>query len=71
MTGSGSRDLDVPGQRHREMIERLDRIVLGLEALHQHGDRQSRLLAEISAKVESSLRYFIKTWQLVRGSERR
>jgi two-component sensor histidine kinase len=53
-------------RRHREMIERLERIALGLEALHQQGDRTSRLLAEISAQVESALRYFIDLGQGLR-----
>jgi hypothetical protein len=33
-------------------------------ALHAQGDRTSRLLAEISAKLESVLRYFVEIWQV-------
>ena len=40
----------------------------GLEVLNTGLDRQSRLLADISAKVESALRFLVKSWQELRGS---
>jgi hypothetical protein len=39
-------------------------------ALHAQGDRTSRLLAEISAKLESVLRYFVEIWQELREQAR-
>jgi hypothetical protein len=47
-------------RRHQELLEALARINLGLESLNAAADRQSQLLADISAKIEAALRYFVE-----------
>jgi hypothetical protein len=63
MTDTGYTD-----RHHAELLERLERIAVGLEALNLTADRQSRLLAEVSARVDAALRYFIQAWKQLRGA---
>jgi hypothetical protein len=55
--------LNDPGyseQRHQQVLEQLHRLNVGVESLNVGLDRQSRLLADISAKVEAALRFLIQ-----------
>jgi hypothetical protein len=54
----------------REIVGRLDRIILALEHQALQSDRTNRLLADISAKVAAALRYFVDAWKVVRGERR-
>jgi hypothetical protein len=44
-------------QRHQQVLEQSHRLNVGVESLNVGLDRQSRLLAGISAKVEAALRF--------------
>ena len=54
--------------RHNELVEQLRRIGLGIEALHQQGERRLRASASLEAKLESLLTYLVRCWQAVRGT---
>jgi hypothetical protein len=58
---------DLSARRRAEIVESLWRISVGVEALHQQGERRLRATSSLEAKVESALQYFVRAWQGVRG----
>ena len=56
--------------RHAEIVEQLRRINTGLEALHLLTERQIGAMANLGAKVEAALQYFVRAWQATRGAPR-
>jgi hypothetical protein len=58
---------DLARRRHAEMIESLWRISVGIEALHQSSERQTKVLAGLDARLDSILRWLIQAWQAASG----
>jgi hypothetical protein len=47
----------------KALIDRLDRIVVGIEALNRTATQQTRLLADVSAKASTLLEYSVRLWR--------